>query len=298
VEAERHLAAYVKDDARSQLPAVTVPIVLDLYLADRRARERPGADRLAMAHKALARHMATLPADGLTDAVCLSYKAKRRAEGVTDSTVRTELQALRAALRWAAEPKAGLIAVAPKLLMPSRPPARERWLSRDEGARLLDACKAKHLRLFVAIALNTAARSGAILGLTWDRVDLENRRIDFREPGKVATRKKRVPVPINDTLAAALEVAKERATSRFVVEFAGGQVASIKHGFHTAAVRAGLADVSPHTCRHTAATWMAQAGVPLWQVAGMLGHSDAAMVAATYGHHHPDHMAEAARALG
>jgi integrase len=105
-------------------------------------------------------------------------------------------------------------------------------------------------------------------------------------------------VPINDTLFDALTAAAERATSGFVIEFGGEQVASVKHGFHTAAERAGLAGVTPHVCRHTAATWMAQRGGPLWQVAGMLGHTDATMVAQTYGHHHPDHMADAARALG
>jgi integrase len=83
-----------------------------------------------------------------------------------------------------------------------------------------------------------------------------------------------------------------------VIEWAGGPVASVKHGFHRAATAAGLKDVTPHTLRHTAATWMAQKGVSLWQIAGFLGHSSTAMIEQTYGHHSPDHLAEAARALG
>jgi hypothetical protein len=59
------------------------------------------------------------------------------------------------------------------------------------------------------------AQHGAILGLTWDRVDLPGRRIDFRDPDRAAARKRRVPVSINETLAAALTEAKERATTPY-----------------------------------------------------------------------------------
>jgi integrase len=41
---------------------------------------------------------------------------------------------------------------------------------------------------------------------------------------------------------------------------------------------------------------MAQGGVPLWQVAGYLGHS-VARTTELYAHHHPDHLGDAKRAL-
>jgi integrase len=212
-------------------------------------------------------------------------------EGVASSTARTELQALRAALRWS------LKGAAPVLELPGRPQARDRWLTREEADRLLAACERPHLRLFVMLALHTAARKGAILALTCDRVDIGNRRIDYRVPGATTTRKRKVPVPMTDALAAALTEAKARASGQYVIEWAGDRVQSVKHGFRDAAARAGLAGVTPHTLRHKAATWMVQKGVPLWEVAGMLGHSDAAMVAETYGHHSPDHLREAAAGL-
>src|SRR5208283_1981911 len=103
--------------------------------------------------------------------------------------MRAEMQALRAAPRWAAAPGRGLIGAAPGIDMPARPEARIRWLNRDEVGRPLAACKAHHTRLFVALALHTGARSGAILGLTWDRVDLPRRLVDFREAGRMRIRK-------------------------------------------------------------------------------------------------------------
>ena len=54
--------------------------------------------------------------------------------------------------------------------------------------------------------------------------------------------------------------------------------------------------VTPHTLRHTAATWLMQRGVPMWQAAGYLGMS-VQMIERTYGHHHPDYMRGAAQAI-
>jgi len=181
--------------------------------------------------------------------------------------------------------------------MPPKPGPRVRWLTEAEAARLLDACKAHHVKLFTTIALHTGSRSGAILGLTWDRMDLENRLIDFREPGRIQTRKRRVPVPINDTLHAVLLEAHMLATTEHVIEWAGGPVARILHAFRDAAARAGLKGVTPHVLCHTAITWMLQRGVPVWEVAGFTGRR-LEMVQEVYGHHHPDHLRAAARALG
>jgi integrase len=46
---------------------------------------------------------------------------------------------------------------------------------------------------------------------------------------------------------------------------------------------------TPHTLRHTWATLAAQAGVPLWEIAGVLGDT-LATVMKTYAHHCPDHL--------
>ena len=53
------------------------------------------------------------------------------------------------------------------------------------------------MRLFVQLELGTAARSGAILELRWEQVDLEHGVIDF---GRGTGNKRRAVVPINDWL--------------------------------------------------------------------------------------------------
>jgi integrase len=54
--------------------------------------------------------------------------------------------------------------------------------------------------------------------------------------------------------------------------------------------------IVPHTLRHTAATWLMQRGVSIWQAAGYLGMSPE-ILDRVYGHHSPDHLRGAATAI-
>ena len=74
-----------------------------------------------------------------------------------------------------------------------------------------------------------------------------------------------------------------------VVHYQGSEVAKLRRSWATARAAAGLADdVIPHTPRHTAATWLMQHGVNLWEAAGYLGMT-VQTLEDIYGHHHPDH---------
>jgi Phage integrase family len=130
-------------------------------------------------------------------------------------------------------------------------------------------------------------------------VDLE-RGIFYRKPiGKRATKKRQTPAPIPPRLLAHLRRWRDRKLiATCFVEFNGKPVASVKKGFKTAVRLAGLAGrVTPHTLRHTAATWLMQRGTPVWEAAGFLGMS-AEVLQETYGHHHPDYLQAAAAAIG
>jgi integrase len=84
----------------------------------------------------------------------------------------------------------------------------------------------------------------------------------------------------------------------YLVEWDGMPVKSVKTAFRHAVDAADLqGKVTPHTLRHRAATWLMQAGVDKWEAAGFLGMS-VEMLDRVYGHHHPDHLREAARAIG
>jgi integrase len=229
-----------------------------------------------------------------------TYTIARRNESgalsrpISDGSVRREVAVLRAALSWSVREK--WIPDAPYVEMPPRPPPRDRWLTRDDVDRLIHAARSPHIRLFVVLAFHTAARAGAILDLTWDRVDFERRLIHYDRPGRRQTKKRRAVVSINTPALAALQEARMVAVTDYVIEWRGRKVNSIKRGFAAACRRAGVEKCSPHVLRHSSASHMVMEGVPLAMIARTLGDSEA-MIEKVYGHHSPNYLRPATDAL-
>ncbi len=302
-EAARFLAQFAAGHGTPEPPALpTIDEILAGYLADRKDRVAAYATLEACA-KSLRRHLGELQPDHLTTERSKFYAKRRRAEGymvgppqarrkkpVSDGTILRELLTLRAALKWAVEEK--WIKDRPKIVVPRQPAPRDRWLTREEANRLI-ATSTGHVHLFIALALYTGARAGALLELTWDRVDLVNERIDL---GRGTGNKRRARLPISAPLLPILREARSWAISPFVVSVGAKPVASIKTGFRAACRRAGLAGVTPHSLRHTAATWMVQGGRSFEEVAMFLGNR-AEVIERVYGHHSPDFLKAAAAAL-
>lgn len=209
-------------------------------------------------------------------------------------TVRNELAVIRAALNWAEKQK--LIERAPFIQMPKIPPYQVGHLTKEQFRQLLDHAEAVHIRLFMQLAVGTGARTNAILDLTWDRVDFERGLIVLNPYERIQTSKYRATVPMNDQLRAALQDAHAGKLSDYVIEHGMSKVGSIKKGFAAAARRAGLT-VTPHMLRHSAAVWMAEAGIPMAQIARFLGHSDSRITERTYAKFSPDFLSGAAAAL-
>lgn len=236
---------------------------------------------------------------------CKEYARSRTFNGrqVKAGTAARELTVLRAALNHAVREKR--LAAAPYVWTPQRAPARDRWLTRSEVARLIRAARrnrvskaqGRHIPLFILMALYTGARRGALLDLRWPQVDLERGLIDFNPPGRKRTNKGRPIIPVSPKLLTVLKHCRKRSRGDHVISRRGAGVASVKTGFRNAARLAGLPGVTPHTLRHTAGTWMAQRGVDLWKIAGYLGHSHA-RTTELYAHHSPHYLREAAEAMG
>ena len=88
----------------------------------------------------------------------------------------------------------------------------------------------------------------------------------------------------------------------FVIEYDGKRVLKIRKGFTRAVVRAGLPTtgpdkVTPHTLRHSAAVWMAEARTPMAEIGKYLGHCDERTAYRVYIHFSPDFLRKAATAL-
>jgi len=215
----------------------------------------------------------------------------RRGHGVGDGTIIKDLGVLKAALRFAN--KLGAV-----IEMPPTPAPRDRYITRQEVQRLVDAADLGHVKLFITLAWCTAGRHSALLELTWDRVDFEAKTVRL-STGAAHGSKGRATVRVAEWGLAALRASYEARTTPYVIEWGGNEkpLKSIKRGFAEAAKRAGLEDVTPHVLRHSSAVAMVGAGVSMAKVSQFLGHTSTKVTERVYGRFQPDHMEDAARAL-
>lgn len=152
--------------------------------------------------------------------------------------------------------------------------------------------KLPHVLLFLRIGLYTGARTTAILQLTWDRVDCDQGKIDFRLPEENETNKRRPNTHLNFRLLRAFRALKKQSRSRYVVTRDGKPLMSILKDFKAVAKEAGVERVTPHTTKHTAITWMLHNRLTAWQVSGITATS-VETIMRTYGHHIQEDLREA-----
>ena len=276
--------------------AILVTDVLNEYLQQRELKVAT-PERIAYAVLPLADFFEGRSVADVTPQTCGRYLEKR---GRSAGTIRRELGVLRAAINNAYTN--GRITRPVTVELPERPEPRDRWLSRKEAARLIRMARTSRARLymplFILIGLYTGRRKEAILSLRWPQVNFEARTISFEVPGRRRTNKKRGIIPIPPRLLPHLARARKRGNDLgHVLHIDGKRIGDIKKGFAAACKRAGIAGVSPHTLKHTAATWLMQGGTDPWQAAGFLSTSVETLLR-VYGHHHPDYQREAAENIG
>jgi integrase len=252
----------------------------------------------------------------------MPWKSSKAEKGpqrlVSPAGARRELEDMRAAINW--HRKEGLCREVIEVTLPDRSQPEERWLTRDEVARLLWAAWRKrevqqgtpterrpwrHLARFIIAALYTGSRQAVVIGAALTvregagYIDLESG-IFYRRPRGEDDRNKRRPsIRLPARALAHFRRWKRKGMSKaWLIEYEGERIGEVNKGFSSLVKAAGLGpEVTPHTLRHTAATWLMQSGTDLWDAAGFLGMS-VATLERVYGHHHPDHQRTAVENLG
>jgi integrase len=191
--------------------------------------------------------------------------------------------------------------------------------------RLLDALEDDPLGPLVTVAAMTGLRQGELLGLRWQDVDIDGRQLTVRRAmaltsdGSYAlaepkTAKSRRTINLPARAVAALVVERERQDARrealgaadwqdrlgLVFTDAAGRPRrgdSVTHAFQQRLQALGLPRVPFHALRHSCATALLAAGVPLKVVSETLGHSTITIAADTYAHVAPELRRDAADAL-
>lgn len=282
-EAQARAALIAWVDSFNREEAVTggrkVGALWKLYRDD---RERDGKKMASFdnAWKILAPFYADLATDDLTDDVHRQFALQMEAQDYAPWTIHWTLNKLRDGMNWAFKKRH--IERPAVMWNIAQPEHNTRVVTEEEVTKLIDAAVTDHVRLFILIALCSGARHRAICQLTWDRVDLDKCEMNFVVPrtGRSVIDKGflkgRAKVPFGPMLRAALSAAKLKAATGHVIEWNGQPVDNVAKGFREAAKRAGLADVTPHTLRHSAATWAitAHGRDALENVSKLLGHAN------------------------
>ena len=162
---------------------------------------------------------------------------------------------------------------------PSPPPGRERVLTDEEQAALLEALRPIGRRspwttLVVEMALATAMRRGELFALTWEQIDIQRRiaRLAMTKNGTART------VPLSSGALAVLERIPRTPGNRVFPMVA----CTFDMSFKRAVARAGLRDLRFHDLRHTAITRMASKLPNLIELAAVSGHKSLRMLQRYY----------------
>jgi integrase len=182
----------------------------------------------------------------------------------------------------------GWLEKVPALITKSEPKRRIRYLRRDEANRLLKELP-NHLKDMVEFSLHTGLRQSNVMGLRWDQVDMRAKMVivsaeDFKN-GRDHS------VPLND-IAIDIIMRNIGRNMEYVFTYQGRPVSQVNtKAFRDALKRAGILNFRWHDLRHTWASWLIQAGVPIEALQELRGWESREMVR-RYAHFDRGHLAQ------
>ncbi len=208
-----------------------------------------------------------------------------RAGEVSKSTANRSLAALRKVfnlgIRW------GLVKANPvkQVEFFKEPRGRIRFLEKPEQEALLGQCQGR-LKDVVLVALRTGMRRGELLGLRKKDVDFQKGFI-YLERTKSGQHRQIPIIPevraVLSRLAFGLTDEEPLFRNRL-----GKPYRDLRTPFQNAMARAGIRDFRFHDLRHTYASDLVMAGVDIFTVSKLLGHSSV-QTTMIYAHLSPDH---------
>ncbi len=150
---------------------------------------------------------------------------------------------------------------------------RERYLSKEEARRLLealDADKDQQAAQAVKLLLFTGARKSEILAARWENVDMERRilTVPLSKSGKARH------IPLSDAALQILKGIPRKSEWLFPSTKKASHFSTIYDAWDRVRVRAGLKDVRLHDLRHSFASFLVNSGCSLYEVQKILGHQN------------------------
>ncbi|WP_274370129.1 tyrosine-type recombinase/integrase [Morganella morganii] len=198
------------------------------------------------------------------------------------------------------------IGKSPTIKVRQKKEIRVRWLTKEE-ATILIQCMPDVMKPVVMFALATGLRRSNILNLEWTQIDLQ-RKVAWIHPEDTKGGKA-IGVALNETACRVLRMQIGKHQQYVFVHTEawhradGSPTEKVRKmrvddntAWSTGLRRAGITNFRFHDLRHTWASWLVQAGVPLTALQEMGGWESIEMVQ-RYAHLAPNHLVEHARRI-
>jgi integrase len=336
-EVARALTKALREHQTGTLPtagSLTVRDYVERWIKTKRMKLRPSTHRT---YEGIIRHhvvpeLGAVRLERLMPTDVEAMMQRRLAAGCSAARVHDMRSVLRTALTQAV--RDGLISRNAAALAegPKVDERRVTTLTPLEALTFLDSVARERLEALYRVALAVGLRRGEALGLRWEDVDLEGRRLRVvyalqRVDGRLVlvppkTKRSRREVSLPEAVVEALRSHRTRqleerllAGARWrdeVPVYGGGSKTGlvftttigtpldgtmVTEAFQAALRRAGLRKIRFHDLRHSCASLLLAQGVPARVVMEVLGHSTITLTMNTYSHVMPSLLDDAAAAM-
>lgn len=182
-----------------------------------------------------------------------------------------------------------------KVRMPKVDNQKLVYLTHEQARKLLDALKEEHAisYYFSVLSLFTGARFDEVAQLTWQDVDFQHGTIHIH-PSKNGNARKVAITPLVEEVLHELEERRKSVQGVIVPNSKGQRWKRMPKQWQPVADRlfvgnkeAGKYRITPHTLRHTHASWLAKNGTDILRIKEQLGHKKLDMTL-RYAHLIPD----------
>jgi integrase len=208
-----------------------------------------------------------------------------------------DLKILSAAINRFLKRKVGGVQMRFSAVLPDAPLPRERWLTRQEAAKLIRIAWSmeregtgerqwRHIARFILVGLYTGSRANDIANASLmptvhkGYVDLDKGIFRRKPANKVETSKRQPTTPLPPRLLAHMRRWQRLGISRnAIIEYRGKPISRVREGWGSVVEAAGLGTDDPrnkvviHTLRHTSISWYLASGVDIELVSQFTGVS-------------------------
>ncbi len=266
-------------------PKQTMPRLMPLmvrYVEEVTPTKKGKSQELYRANQFRKTKLADMQLDKITGEVVAQYRDTRLKE-VSTNTVRLELAFLSVVFEQCRK-EWGLAVSNPvrQIRMPKPGKPRQRRLEAGEEDALLAACRASrayYLHSFVVLAIETGMRSGELLAMHWEHMNLNNRTVFLPDTKNGSAR----TVPLSTRALGAIHALPRSINGRL---FSSGYH-SIHNAFQLAVTKAQatqpekvtfLRELRFHDLRHEAVTRLFEKGLNPIEVGMISGHKTLSML--------------------